>query len=87
VDDLLQQDPGNLAARWWRLFLLGEAGRQEELRQSLREAAVVAIARPESPPCPRCGRAVDAVAVRCPECQTWLPDPMAAAPAAETPSS
>jgi lipopolysaccharide biosynthesis regulator YciM len=79
VDDLLQQDPSNRPARSWRLFLLGEAGRQDELRQALRESAVVAIARPEGPPCPRCGKPVDAVAVRCPECQAWLPDPIAPA--------
>jgi lipopolysaccharide biosynthesis regulator YciM len=76
VDDLLQQEPRNPTARWWRLFLLEEAGRQDELRQALREAAVVAIARPEGPSCRSCGRATEAVAIRCPECQAWLPDPI-----------
>jgi len=83
IDDLLQQDPSNRAARSWRLFLLGETGRDEELRQALREAAVVAIARPEGPACARCGRSVDAVAVRCPGCNAWLPDPTPAPPPAQ----
>jgi lipopolysaccharide biosynthesis regulator YciM len=79
IDDLLQQEPTNRAARSWRLFLLGETGREEELRQALREAAIVAIARPEGPACPSCGKPVDAVAVRCPECSAWLPDPVSPA--------
>lgn len=81
IDDLLQQEPSNRAARSWRMFLLEETGRSDELRQALREAAVVAIARPEGPACARCGKSVDAVAVRCPGCNAWLPDPVPAAAA------
>jgi len=87
VEDLLQQDPQNRAAHWWRLFLLEAAGRQEELRQALREAAVASIARPEGLRCPQCGKPVDAVAIRCPECQQWLPDPFAtSAPSGKRPA-
>jgi len=78
VEDLLDRDPGDLSARYWRLYLLLHTGRAAEAEAQLKELVDESVDGMARFACPRCSAPAEPQEVRCRRCRTWLPDPFTA---------